>query len=174
FDRSRAMTARRGLVVLGDALLDRDLDGAVRRLCPDTPAPVVDEPRVRARPGGAALAAHLAALAGHQVTLVCPLGDDPEGEQIRELIHPDVRLAGLPWQEAIAQKTRVRADGRTLLRIDHPARPYTGEPGALLAEALDGASAILVSDYAGGVTSNPAVREALTTAARHLPVVWDP
>ena len=168
------MTARRGLVVLGDALLDRDLDGAVRRLCPDTPAPVVDEPRVRARPGGAALAAHLAALAGHQVTLVCPLGDDPEGEQIRELIHPDVRLAGLPWREAIAQKTRVRADGRTLLRIDHPARPYTGEPGALLAEALDGAGAILVSDYAGGVTSNPAVREALTTAARHLPVVWDP
>src|SRR6185437_3881315 len=78
------------------------------------------------------------ALAGHQVTLVCPLGDDPEGEQIRELIHPDVRLAGLPWQEAIAQKTRVRADGRTLLRIDHPARPYTGEPGALLGSSRRG------------------------------------
>lgn len=162
------------LVVIGDALLDRDLDGAVRRLCPDTPAPVVDEPTVRPRPGGAALAAHLAAQAGHRVTLVCPLGDDPQGEQITQLIDSRVRLVPLPWPNAIAQKTRVRVDGRTLLRIDHPARPYTGDPGPLLAEVLEGAGAILVSDYAGGVTSNHAVREALTAAARHVPLVWDP
>lgn len=162
------------LVIIGDALLDRDLDGAVRRLCPDTPAPVVDEPVVSPRPGGAALAAHLAALAGHQVTLVCPLGDDPQGAQIRRLIHPRIRLVALPWPDAVAQKTRVRVDGRTLLRIDHPARPYTGDPGALLAEAFEGAGAILVSDYAGGVTSNHAVREALAAAARRVPLVWDP
>jgi D-beta-D-heptose 7-phosphate kinase/D-beta-D-heptose 1-phosphate adenosyltransferase len=168
------MTMHRQLVVVGDALLDRDLDGAVRRLCPDTPAPVVDEPKVRARPGGAALAAHLAALAGHEVTLVCPLGDDIEGGQIRQLIHPRVRLVALPWRDAVAQKTRIRADGRTLLRVDHPPRPYTGEPGAQLTEVLSEAGAILVSDYAGGVTSNPAVREALTTAAHRVPLVWDP
>jgi rfaE bifunctional protein nucleotidyltransferase chain/domain/rfaE bifunctional protein kinase chain/domain len=164
----------RTLVIVGDALLDRDLDGAVRRLCPDTPAPVLDEPSVRARPGGAALAAHLAARAGHQVTLVCPLGEDSAAAQIRELIHPRVRLVPLPWRDAAAQKTRVRVDGRTLLRIDHPARPYTGNPGALLEEAFEDAGAVLVSDYAGGVTSNRAVREALTAAARRLPLVWDP
>ncbi|HZP50107.1 D-glycero-beta-D-manno-heptose 1-phosphate adenylyltransferase [Actinocrinis sp.] len=162
------------LVVIGDALLDRDLDGAVRRLCPDTPAPVVDEPMVRPRPGGAALAAHLAARAGHQVTLVCPLGDDAHGQMLRELIDPRIRLVALPWPDAIAQKTRVRVDGRTLLRIDHPAQPYTGDPGLRLTEAFEGAGAILVSDYAGGVTSNHAVRDALTAAARHVPVVWDP
>ncbi len=114
------------LVVVGDALLDRDVDGTVRRLCPDSPAPVLDEPTAQARPGGAALAAQLAALAGHEVTLVCPLGDDSAAEQIRRLLHPRVRLVPLPWQDAAAQKTRVRVDGRTLLRIDHPARPYTG------------------------------------------------
>ena len=162
------------LVVIGDALLDRDLDGAVRRLCPDTPAPVVDEPTVRPRPGGAALAAHLAARIGYRVTLICPLGDDPQSEQIRALIDARVRLVPLPWPDAVAQKTRVRVDGRTLLRIDHPAQPYTGDPGARLTEALEGAGAILVSDYAGGVTSNHAVREALTAAARHVPLVWDP
>jgi len=162
------------LVVIGDALLDRDLDGAVRRLCPDTPAPVVDEPTVRPRPGGAALAAHLAARAGCQVTLVCPLGDDAHGEMLRELIDPRVRLVALPWPDAIAQKTRVRVDGRTLLRIDHPAQPYTGDPGSRLTEAFEGARAILVSDYAGGVTSNQAVRDALTAAARHVPLIWDP
>jgi len=35
------------LVVIGDALLDRDLDGEVRRLCPDTPAPVLHDPTER-------------------------------------------------------------------------------------------------------------------------------
>ena len=30
------------LVVIGDALLDRDLDGRAERLAPDAPVPVVD------------------------------------------------------------------------------------------------------------------------------------
>ena len=34
------------LVVVGDALLDRDLTGTVDRLCPDAPVPVVDAPEV--------------------------------------------------------------------------------------------------------------------------------
>ena len=51
------------LVVIGDALLDRDLDGTVERLSPDAPVPVVDDPAATSRPGGAALAAVLAARA---------------------------------------------------------------------------------------------------------------
>ena len=49
------------IVVIGDALLDRDLDGTVERLAPDAPVPVVDDPVWTSRPGGAALAAVLAA-----------------------------------------------------------------------------------------------------------------
>lgn len=49
------------LVIVGDALLDRDIEGTAGRLCPDAPVPVVDEQVVRERPGGAALAAYLAA-----------------------------------------------------------------------------------------------------------------
>jgi D-beta-D-heptose 7-phosphate kinase/D-beta-D-heptose 1-phosphate adenosyltransferase len=44
------MTPR--VVVVGDTLLDRDLDGTVERLAPDAPVPVVDSPVERARPGG--------------------------------------------------------------------------------------------------------------------------
>ena len=43
------------LVVVGDALLDRDLDGRAERLAPDAPVPVVDAIEERPRPGGAAL-----------------------------------------------------------------------------------------------------------------------
>lgn len=49
------------VVVVGDALLDRDLEGRVERLAPDAPVPVVEAPEERERPGGAALAGALAA-----------------------------------------------------------------------------------------------------------------
>ena len=58
---SRAAATRAALVVVGDALLDRDLEGTAARLAPDAPVPVVDDPAERCRPGGAALAATLAA-----------------------------------------------------------------------------------------------------------------
>ena len=45
------------LVVVGDALLDVDVEGTVERVCPDAPAPVLDVALERVRPGGAALAA---------------------------------------------------------------------------------------------------------------------
>ena len=49
----------RPLVVVGDALLDRDVEGRVRRLAPDAPVPVVDQTGMHVRPGGAGLAAAL-------------------------------------------------------------------------------------------------------------------
>ena len=41
------------LVVVGDVLLDQDIDGDASRLAPDAPVPVVDVARERSRPGGA-------------------------------------------------------------------------------------------------------------------------
>ena len=67
------------LCVIGDALLDIDWEGHVRRVCRDAPAPVVDAPTERVRPGGAALAATLAARAGARVTLVTALSGDDDG-----------------------------------------------------------------------------------------------
>jgi bifunctional ADP-heptose synthase (sugar kinase/adenylyltransferase) len=52
------------IAVIGDALLDRDLDGRAERLAPDAPVPVVDGLEPRDRAGGAGLAATLAAEAG--------------------------------------------------------------------------------------------------------------
>jgi nitronate monooxygenase len=48
------------LVVVGDTLLDVDVEGDVERLCPEAPVPVLDEGSEARRPGGAGLAAALA------------------------------------------------------------------------------------------------------------------
>ena len=45
------VSARQHVVVVGDCLLDRDVDGRVDRVCPDAPAPVVDVESVSSRPG---------------------------------------------------------------------------------------------------------------------------
>ncbi|MCM0677618.1 PfkB family carbohydrate kinase, partial [Micromonospora phytophila] len=74
------------LVVVGDALLDRDVAGSVSRICPDAPVPVLDERSATDRPGGAGLAALLAAAQGTEVALVTALADDPAGARIAELL----------------------------------------------------------------------------------------
>ncbi|GLY85847.1 hypothetical protein [Actinoallomurus iriomotensis] len=57
------------VVIVGDVMLDRDLDGRAERLSPDAPVPVVDAVEEHTRPGGAGLAALLAADDGPDVVL---------------------------------------------------------------------------------------------------------
>ena len=169
------MTAGAPLVVVGDALLDRDLEGEVSRLCPDAPVPVVDAPVDRPRPGGAGLAALLAAQDGREVVLVTALAQDAPGRELAGLLaDAGVQVVDLGLDGATPQKVRVRSQGRSLLRLDHggPA----GTPGPLTGagrEALAAAGALLVADYGRGVAAEPGVRAALTGLGR-VPVVWDP
>ncbi|MDP9496547.1 MAG: PfkB family carbohydrate kinase, partial [Actinomycetota bacterium] len=136
----------RPLVVVGDALLDRDLVGTVERLSPDAPVPVVDEPVQHSRPGGAGLAALLAAADGREVVLVTALSPDQPGQELRALLAAGgVRVVDLGLDGATPEKVRVRSAGRSLLRLDRggPA----GAPGdldAAGAAALAGAGAVLV------------------------------
>lgn len=170
------MTAKRPIVVVGDALLDRDLDGDANRLAPDAPAPVVEVRAGRSRPGGAGLAATLTARHGRPVVLVTALGGDRSSRVVRDALGPGIRLTELPLQGTLPVKTRIRACGRPLLRLDHG----DGEPGepdaatlAAVREALAQASAVLVSDYGRGTVR--AVRPLLADAARHgRLMVWDP
>src|SRR5690606_2889229 len=133
---------RRGpLVVIGDTLLDVDVEGAAGRLCPDAPVPVVDVAAERARPGGAGLAALRAARDGAGVVLISAIGDDPAGRRLCGLLSAELELVRLPLRGETVRKTRVRAGGQTLLRLD------TGD-GVAPAPPTDG------NAYAEGGTGN--------------------
>jgi D-beta-D-heptose 7-phosphate kinase/D-beta-D-heptose 1-phosphate adenosyltransferase len=164
-------TSRTPLVVVGDALLDHDLCGRAERLAPDAPVPVVHGTRRSSRPGGAALAACLAACDGRPVTLVTALGDDPASHTVRELLAGRVTLVEVPLDGTLSSKTRVLAGDRPLLRLDDGegrAREVTEAAEA----AVTGAGGILVADYGRGTAD--VLRAALSTAAARVPVVWDP
>jgi D-beta-D-heptose 7-phosphate kinase / D-beta-D-heptose 1-phosphate adenosyltransferase len=166
------------LVVVGDALLDVDVDGEVTRLCPDAPVPVLDAGAERERPGGAALAALLAALASRRpVRLVTPLGDDADSARVRELLDGLVEVVALPAGGSLPVKSRLLAGDRPLLRLDRGGLELDEFEAAALAgvrAALDDAGAVLVADYGRGVTADEGVRDLVTGAARRVPVVWDP
>jgi D-beta-D-heptose 7-phosphate kinase / D-beta-D-heptose 1-phosphate adenosyltransferase len=169
------------LVVVGDALLDRDLEGTVERLSPEAPVPVVDDPVERARPGGAGLAAALAAADRERpVRLVTALADDEPAAELRALLaDAGVETIDLGLGGATPEKVRVRGGGRTLLRLDRGGRGEVAverradalvEARAAIAEA----AGVLVSDYGRGVAALDGLREALAALPPHRPLVWDP
>lgn len=168
------MKPRTPLLIVGDALLDLDVSGRAERLAPDAPVPVVGHAERRARPGGAALAACLAAADGRDITFVTALGDDGDDESsgaVRDMLKDRVRLVEIPLTGTLASKTRLMADGRPLLRLDE-GDGRAASTTAQADEAVAGAHAVLVADYGRGVAD--VLRDALTRRAAHAPLVWDP
>jgi D-beta-D-heptose 7-phosphate kinase / D-beta-D-heptose 1-phosphate adenosyltransferase len=172
-ETSRRPVRRGPVVVVGDALLDCDLEGAVERLCPDAPVPVVDAPSRRARPGGAALAATLAARR-QPVVFVTALGDDAAGREVAALLDDaGVEVIDLGLEGPTPEKVRVTTGGRPLLRLDHGGPPaLTGPLTDAARRALHGAAVVLVSDYGRGLSRDAGLRRLLTDL--RVPLVWDP
>ncbi|MFB4314231.1 PfkB family carbohydrate kinase [Actinomadura sp. 21ATH] len=163
------------LVVVGDVLLDIDIVGAASRLCPDAPVPVIDQADERPRPGGAGLAALLAAAEGREVVLVTALADDEPGHRLRALLEPHLEVAAFHLHGGTPCKLRIQAEGQSVARLDvGEGRAQDGPVGPRVAEALAGAGAVLVSDYGRGVTGHAAIRTLLERLAAEVPVVWDP
>ncbi len=170
------MSARQHVVVVGDTLLDRDLEGRVERVSPDAPVPIVDVEREAVSPGGAGLTALLCTRHDADVTLVTPLAADAPAAQLRRLLAAaGVRVVALDQEGPTRQKTRVRAAGQSLLRLDRggPALPV-GELPPEATAAVHDADAVLVSCYGAGTSLQHTLREHLAQRARTRPVVWDP
>ncbi|REF01072.1 D-glycero-beta-D-manno-heptose 1-phosphate adenylyltransferase [Thermomonospora umbrina] len=167
------------LVVLGDALLDVDLEGAVERVSPDAPVPVVGGVREHRRAGGAGLAATLAAgLSARDVVLAAPIGGDAPGADLARLLAERVELLPLPLDGTTVRKTRVRAAGQSLVRVDQGdgrmAEALGGDRRERLRRTLRSAGAVLVADYGRGTAAHEEVRRMLAALPRDVPVVWDP
>jgi D-beta-D-heptose 7-phosphate kinase / D-beta-D-heptose 1-phosphate adenosyltransferase len=163
------------LVVLGDALLDRDVHGTADRLSPDAPTPVLDEAVSAMRPGGAALAAALASRDGQPVMLVTALGSDDAAADLRaQLDRHQVEVIDVGLEGHTPEKIRFFASGHQLLRVDRGNGRAAGSASAAARAAIGWADAVLVSDYGRGVAADPPLREALAELPARVPVIWDP
>jgi D-beta-D-heptose 7-phosphate kinase / D-beta-D-heptose 1-phosphate adenosyltransferase len=161
-----------GLVVVGDTLLDIDINGPATRLCPDAPAPVVDVTHEVVRAGGAGLAASLAAADGVAVCLVTTLAADPDGLRLREALG-GLRVVASRASGSTSVKTRIRSAGHSVARFDRGGGRAGEVTDEMLAEVRC-ADAVLVADYGRGLAADPRLRAVLTDVAGRVPVVWDP
>ncbi|MFI9009311.1 D-glycero-beta-D-manno-heptose 1-phosphate adenylyltransferase [Actinosynnema sp. NPDC053489] len=157
------------LVVVGDSLLDVDVLGTAERLSPDAPAPVLDVTEERARPGGAGLAAALAAADGIDVTLVSAVADDADGHRLREELARVPSVLG-PSAAPTPVKTRLRSGGHSIARLDRGGGPQPPRVTDDMLDAVLEADCVLVSDYGRGLVRDERLRGVLA----RRPVVWDP
>ena len=82
---------RRRVLVVGDLMLDRYIYGAVSRISPEAPVPVVRVTREASMPGGASnVAVNIRALGG-KAAVAGMLGKDAAGVELRWLLtHAEV------------------------------------------------------------------------------------
>ena len=97
------------LLVVGDLMLDRFIDGTVTRISPEAPVPILSQSRCQLMPGGAANVACNLAQLGAKVTLIGACGDDAAASDLMaELSHfPTITFLPVPVAgRATSLKTR--------------------------------------------------------------------
>jgi D-beta-D-heptose 7-phosphate kinase / D-beta-D-heptose 1-phosphate adenosyltransferase len=171
------------ILVLGDVMLDRFVYGAVERISPEAPIPVVSIERTLDMPGGAANVARNVSALGAQCTLLGVVGADAAADQLRSqlALSPSIQthLISDPARPT-SLKIRYVADGQQVMRADWERKDIVCDEVAdrLLAQvasAMVEADVVVLSDYAKGVLSDAVVRETIRIARQAAkPVVVDP
>jgi rfaE bifunctional protein kinase chain/domain len=181
--RVRSFRGKRVLVV-GDVILDRYLWGRSTRVSPEAPVLVVDVDREEYRLGGAANVAHNVASLGATPVLFGVCGTDMASTSLCALLRarhvdPDAGMIEDAGRRTTL-KTRIIAHHQQVLRADEETRDVLADSvRARLIErlegALDGADAVIVSDYGKGVLSGPLLERLLPELTRRgIPTSVDP
>lgn len=186
-DRARDLIARFpsvSIAIFGDVMLDQFVIGGVNRISPEAPVPVVEFHREEFRAGGAANVASNVHALGGRATLVGLAGTDRAGEQLlAELTALGIDLAGLvrDGERRTTVKMRIVTDRhQQVARVDYenadePDQRTSDRLATAIERAVEGAGAVIVSDYVkGGVTL--ALMQRLLAKARtaRVPVLVDP
>ncbi len=162
------------VLVMGEAMLDTYRVGSTHRLSPEAPVPVVAVGETRTVAGGAAnTAVNLAAL-GAKPLFISVIGDDSEGEQLRQAL----AARGVPTDHLLVQpgrrtlsKNRVVAGDQIVVRFDEGSTdaPDAAVRGRLLDELralFMQSDAVLVSDYSYGILTPRVIQELAALQAR--------
>lgn len=146
------------VLVVGDLILDRYMFGAVERLSPEAPVPVLDFQRDEYVLGGAANVAHNIATVGGRPVVAGLVGEDEQAGLFAGLLkEAGVAVDGLvpdPSRPTIV-KTRVIGGHQQICRVDREKRhDVDGAPAQklrdFLTERIPTVDAVVISDYGKG------------------------
>jgi D-beta-D-heptose 7-phosphate kinase/D-beta-D-heptose 1-phosphate adenosyltransferase len=147
------------MLVIGDIMLDRYWHGATERVSPEAPVPVINVTRQDDRPGGAANVALNTAALGAQTHLLGLVGKD----EAATVLGSRLQAAGVACHftttssEPTITKLRAISRNQQLIRMDFEQRFSASYASALnqsIAENLDAADVVILSDYNKGTLSD--------------------
>ncbi len=171
------------ILVIGDLILDRYVTGAVERISPEAPIPVLSATQSEDRLGGAGnVAANLRAMEA-PVEIVGVVGDDSRGRQMLGMFEElgcDASGCIADADRPTTEKTRMISGVQQMLRVDwekshaisaqHEARFVRELPAR-----VEKAQAVILSDYGKGVLTKQVIEVVIAAARRaRVPVLVDP
>ena len=169
---SKESLAARRVLVVGDVMLDRYWFGAVDRISPEAPVPVVLVTSEQDRLGGAANVALNVTTLGARATLLSMVGSDDAARSLRRLLAEkgvDTVLGEDPQLQTIV-KLRVIGRSQQLLRVDferEPAHEVLAQMLSDFEQALPQHDVVLFSDYGkGGLAHIPRMIELARQAGK--------
>ncbi len=171
------------VTVVGDVMLDRYCYGAVNRISPEAPVPVVTIEREIAMPGGAGNVVRNLTALGVSVAFVSVVGDDEAGSNLTSLVggQPGVE----PWLlvqsgRTTTMKTRYIAAAQQILRADREQaiaiQPKLADRLVKIAgDAITATDVTVISDYLKGTLPDDVPQRLIAAAkAAGRRVVVDP
>jgi D-glycero-beta-D-manno-heptose-7-phosphate kinase len=144
------------VLVVGDAMLDRYWFGAVERISPEAPVPIVRIDREEERAGGAANVARNAAALDARVSLLSVVGADEPGARLESLLGRERVNAQLHRDRNVRTTVKLRVIGgrnQQLLRVDFETTPGHEVLASKLRDyerLLGDADVVILSDYGKG------------------------
>jgi len=175
---SLAELARRRILVVGDVMLDRYWHGAVDRISPEAPVPVVKVSREEERIGAAANVAYNVATLGASASFLGVVGEDEPGRRLEALLRETGIAAHLKRDPGLRTTVKLRVIGRhqQLLRMDfenEPDHEALASQHEAFEQLVGGHDAVLFSDYGkGGLAHIPTMISLARGAGK--PVLIDP
>jgi rfaE bifunctional protein kinase chain/domain len=152
---SKEQLAQAKVLVVGDVMLDRYWYGAVDRISPEAPVPVVRITREENRLGGCANVAFNAVSVGAQASLLSVVGDDEASHLLQDLIAKSgiTPYFGRDAQLKTTVKLRVIGRQQQLLRVDFentPQNEVLSSQTQQFMQLLVDHPVVLFSDYGKG------------------------
>ena len=152
---SKEQLAHAKVLVVGDVMLDRYWYGAVDRISPEAPVPVVRITREENRLGGCANVAFNAVSVGAQAALLSVVGDDEASHLLQDLIAKSgiTPYFGRDAQLKTTVKLRIIGRQQQLLRVDFentPQNEVLSSQTQQFMQLLPDHPVVLFSDYGKG------------------------
>ncbi len=147
--------AKSRVLVVGDAMIDRYWYGAVDRISPEAPVPVVRITREEERIGGAANVASNVVALGAQASLLTVVGDDDASHTLERLVAQTGITPHFGRDAQLKTTVKLRIIGRQqqLIRLDFENTPQgevLASQTATFRSLLASHDAVLFSDYGKG------------------------